>query len=87
MAFPMKVAIASATRTAIGRAIKGTLRETRPDDLAAYAMAEACKRVKGLNLADIEDVVLGCAMPEGTQGMNVARQCSILGGLPETTMA
>lgn len=87
MAFPMKVAIASATRTAIGRAIKGTLRETRPDDLAAYALVEACKRVKGLNAADIEDVILGCAMPEAEQGLNVARNASFLAGYPDTVAA
>ena len=87
MAFPMKVAIASATRTAIGRAIKGTLRETRPDDLAAYALIEALRRVKGLNAADIEDVILGCAMPEAEQGLNVARNASFLAGFPDTAAA
>ncbi len=87
MAFPMKVAIASATRTAIGRAIKGTLRETRPDDLAAYALIEALRRVKGLKAADIEDVILGCAMPEAEQGLNVARNASFLAGYPDECAA
>ncbi|HEX2711709.1 MAG TPA: hypothetical protein VHM88_05725, partial [Candidatus Acidoferrales bacterium] len=64
--------IVSSVRTAVGKAYKGTLRATRPDDLAAVAIKEAVARVPGLDPGEIEDVILGCAMPEGEQGMNVA---------------
>ncbi len=74
--------IVSSVRTPVGKAFKGTLRTTRPDDLAAIAMLEAIRRVPGLKPADIEDVILGCAMPEGEAGMNVARIASQRAGLP-----
>src|ERR1700674_5671101 len=74
--------IVSSVRTPVGKAFKGTLRSTRPDDLAAIAMQEAIRRVPGLDPADIEDVILGCAMPEGEAGMNVARIASQRAGLP-----
>jgi acetyl-CoA acyltransferase len=74
--------IVSAVRTAVGKAGKGTLRTTRPDDLAAYAIREAIARAKGLDPKEIEDVILGCAMPEAEQGMNVARIASLRAGLP-----
>jgi len=74
--------IVSAVRTAVGKAGKGTLRTTRPDDLAAYAIREAISRAKGLDPKEIEDVILGCAMPEAEQGMNVARIASLRAGLP-----
>ena len=74
--------IVSSVRTPVGKAFKGTLRSTRPDDLAAIAMQEAIRRVPGLNPAEIEDVILGCAMPEGEAGMNVARIASQRAGLP-----
>jgi len=74
--------IVSAVRTAVGKASKGTLRATRPDDLAAFAMREAIARVPGLDPKEIEDVILGCAMPEAEQGMNVARIASLRAGLP-----
>src|SRR6202142_553946 len=74
--------IVSSVRTPVGKAFKGSLRSTRPDDLAAVAMLEAIRRVPGLNPADIEDVILGCAMPEGEAGMNVARIASQRAGLP-----
>src|SRR6185436_18332008 len=61
---------------------KGTLRQTRPDDLAALAITEAVKRVKGLDPKEVEDVILGCAMPEGEQGLNVARNAIFLAGWP-----
>ncbi len=70
--------IVSAVRTAVGKAGKGTLRTTRPDDLAAIAIREAIARAKGLDPKEIEDVILGCAMPEAEQGMNVARIASLL---------
>jgi len=76
------VVIVSSVRTAVGRANKGTLRATRPDDLAATAIKGALARVPQLDTKEIEDVVLGCAMPEGEQGMNVARIASLRAGLP-----
>jgi acetyl-CoA acyltransferase len=74
--------IVSSVRTAVGKAPKGSLRTTRPDDLAAIAIKEAVARTKGLDPQEIEDVILGCAMPEGEQGMNVARIASLRAGLP-----
>ncbi len=76
------VVIVSAVRTAIGKAPRGTLKTTRPDDLAATAIAGALARVPQLDKAEIEDVILGCAMPEAEQGMNVARIASFRAGLP-----
>ena len=84
MSMPMNVIVASAVRTAVGRAKKGTLRHTRPDDLAATAMNGALERVPGLKPDDVEDVVLGCAMPEGEQGLNVARNAVFLAKWPDT---
>src|SRR5450631_3609454 len=74
--------IVSAVRTAVGKAPKGALRSTRPDDLAAIAIKGALARVPQLELKDIEDVIIGCAMPEGEQGMNVARIAALRAGLP-----
>jgi len=74
--------IASSVRTAVGKAYKGALHATRPDDLAAIAIGAAIQRVPGLDPKEIEDVVLGCAMPEGEQGMNIARIASLRAGLP-----
>src|SRR3954468_9442212 len=79
--------IVSAVRTAIGKAPKGALRNTRPDDLAAAAIREAVGRVNGLNMGEIEDVIMGCAFPEAEQGMNVARTAMIAAGLPVETSA
>ena len=79
--------IVSAVRTAVGKAPNGSLRGTRPDELAAAVIAEAIRRAPGLNAADIEDVILGCAMPEGEQGMNVARIASLRAGVPVTASA
>ena len=79
--------IASAVRTAVGKAPRGTLRNTRPDDMAAAAIREAISRVRGLNGADVEDVILGCAIPEAEQGMNVARIAMLRAGLPVSTSA
>lgn len=79
--------IVSAVRTPVGRAYKGSLRTTRPDDLAALAIKEALARVPGLDAKEIDDVILGCAMPEGEQGMNVARIASLRAGLPVETSA
>jgi acetyl-CoA acyltransferase len=74
--------IVSSVRTAVGKAYKGALRATRPDDLAATVMREAINRVPGLEAGEVADVILGCAMPEGEQGMNVARIASLRAGLP-----
>jgi len=74
--------IASAVRTPFTRAHKGEFKDTRPDTLAAIAIREAVAQVPGLKPSDVEDVVLGCAMPEAEQGMNVARQATLLAGLP-----
>ena len=77
-----EVIIASSVRTPVGRAYKGTLRATRPDELAAIAIKGALDRVPQLDPKEIEDVILGCAMPEAEQGMNVARIASLRAGLP-----
>jgi acetyl-CoA acyltransferase len=77
-----EVVIASSVRTPVGRAYKGTLRATRPDELAAIAIKGALDRVPQLDAKEIEDVILGCAMPEAEQGMNVARIASLRAGLP-----
>ena len=76
--------IVSAVRTPIGRANKGVLKDVRADDLAAVAVKAAVKRVPQLDRSLIEDVILGCAFPEGEQGMNLARLVGALAGLPET---
>src|SRR5437868_14966285 len=74
--------IVSSVRTPVGKAYKGTLRATRPDDLAAVAIKGALARVPQLDAKEIEDVIFGCAMPEAEQGMNVARIASLRAGLP-----
>ena len=74
--------IVSSVRTAVGKAYKGTLRTTRPDDLAATAIKGALERVPQVDPKEIEDVIIGCAMPEAEQGMNVARIASLRAGLP-----
>ena len=79
--------IVSSVRTPVGKAFKGALRATRPDDLAALTIKEALARVPGLDAKEIDDVILGCAMPEGEQGMNVARIASLRAGLPMETSA
>jgi acetyl-CoA acyltransferase len=79
--------IVSAVRTAVGKAPKGTLRNTRPDEMGAAVIKEAAGRVPGLDIAEIEDVIMGCAMPEAEQGMNVARAAAIRAGLPVETSA
>jgi acetyl-CoA acyltransferase len=74
--------IVSAVRTPVGKAPNGALRSTRPDELAATVMREALHRARGVAAADIDDVILGCAMPEAEQGLNVARIASLRAGLP-----
>ncbi|HUK34265.1 MAG TPA: thiolase family protein [Vicinamibacterales bacterium] len=79
--------IVSAVRTAVGKAPNGTLRGTRPDDLAATVIAEALRRAPGVEPSDVEDVIVGCAMPEAEQGLNVARIASLRAGVPVTASA
>lgn len=74
--------IVAAVRTAVGKAPRGTLSVMRPDELAASAIKGALARVPGLELSSIDDVILGCAMPEGEQGLNVARIASLRAGIP-----
>ena len=74
--------IVAAVRTPVGKAPNGALRHTRPDDLAAAAITAALARVPALDAAEVEDVILGCAMPEGEQGLNVARIASLRAGVP-----
>jgi acetyl-CoA acyltransferase len=74
--------IVSAVRTAVGKAPKGTLRTTRPDEMAAAVIRAAVERAPGVDPAEIDDVILGCAMPEAEAGMNVARIASLRAGLP-----
>lgn len=82
--FPMNVAVASSFRTAVGRAVKGSLKDTRPDDYAAEVTRAAVDAVEGLKDEDVEDLILGCAMPEAEQGLNVARNVVFLAKLPHT---
>jgi acetyl-CoA acyltransferase len=79
--------IVSATRTPVGKAPNGTLRSTRPDDLAAIAIGEALRRAPGVEPNEVDDVILGCAMPEAEQGLNVARIASLRAGIPVTASA
>ena len=74
--------IVSAVRTPVGKAPNGTLRGTRPDEMAATVIAEALKRAPGVDPSEVDDVILGCAMPEAEQGMNVARIASLRAGIP-----
>jgi acetyl-CoA acyltransferase len=84
MPLPLNVIVATAVRTPVGRALKGSLRHTRPDDLAAAALREAVRRVPGLDAKDVDDVVLGCAMPEAEQGLNLARNAVFIAQLPNS---
>jgi acetyl-CoA acyltransferase len=79
--------IVSAVRTAVGKAPSGTLRFTRPDEMGAVVIAEALKRASGVQPADVDDVIVGCAMPEAEQGLNVARIASLRAGVPVSASA
>jgi acetyl-CoA acyltransferase len=79
--------IVSAVRTPAGKAPNGALRGTRPDELAATVISEALRRAPGIDPGEIDDVILGCAMPEAEQGMNVARIASLRAGIPVTAAA
>jgi acetyl-CoA acyltransferase len=76
--------VVSAVRTAVGKAPRGILKDTRPDDIAAIVVKEALARVPGLKMEEIEDIVLGCAFPESDQGLNLARVVAMRAGLPYT---
>jgi acetyl-CoA acyltransferase len=79
--------IVSIARTAVGKALRGALRNTRPDDMAAAAIGEALRRAPAIDPTEVEDVILGCAMPEAEQGDNVARVASLRAGLPVSCSA
>ena len=79
--------IVSAARTAVGKAPNGSLRSTRPDDMAAAVMSAVIERARGVDPGEIEDVILGCAMPEAEQGLNVARIAALRAGLPVSASA
>src|SRR6185295_121936 len=79
--------IVSAVRTAVGKARGGALRGTRPDDLAAVVISEALRRAPGIEPAEVDDVILGCAMPEAEQGLNVARIASLRARIPVSASA
>ena len=79
--------IVSAVRTAVGKAPNGTLRATRPDEMAAVAIGESLRRAPALDPAEVDDVILGCAMPEAEQGLNVARIASLRAGVPVSASA
>ena len=79
--------IVTSLRTAVGKAPRGALKDTRPDDMAGAVIKAAVERTHGLDPSMIEDVILGCAMPEAEQGMNVARQASWIAGVPKEASA
>ena len=79
--------IVSAVRTPVGKAPNGSLRHTRPDEMGALVIKEALARAQGVDPAEIDDVILGCAMPEAEQGLNVARIASLRAGIPVTASA
>jgi acetyl-CoA acyltransferase len=79
--------IVAGARTAVGRSKRGTLRNTRPDDMAAAVIKEVLNRAPGVDPREVEDVILGCAMPEGEQGLNMARIATLRAGLPEEVPA
>ena len=79
--------IVAARRSAVGRALKGTLAQTRPDDIAIQVIAGMLADLPGLPKDLVDDVVMGCAMPEAEQGLNIARVIGMCAGLPETTSA
>src|SRR6185295_16886703 len=79
--------IVAGARTPVGKGGKGSFAKVRSDALAAHCVRETLKRAPGVNAADIEDLILGCAMPEAEQGMNVARMVGLLAGLPDQVPA
>lgn len=79
--------ITTVARSAIGKAFKGSLRDTRPEEFAAPVLSALVERTPGIEASDVEDVLLGCAMPEGEQGMNIARQITLFAGFPHEVPA
>jgi acetyl-CoA acyltransferase len=79
--------IVSAARTAVGKAPNGTLKTVRPDEMAAAVISDVLRRAPGIDPSEVDDVILGCAMPEGEQGLNVARIASLRAGVPVTASA
>ena len=79
--------IVSAVRTAVGRSHRGSLAHVRPEALGAAVVKEAVRRAEGLDPAEIDDVIMGCAMPEGAQGLNVGRIIALRAGLPDSVTA
>ena len=79
--------IVAATRTAVGKAPRGAFKNTRPDDLLAHVIRAAVAQAPGIDVSRIDDAVIGCAMPEAEQGMNVARIGVLLAGLPDSVAA
>ncbi len=79
--------IVAATRSPVGKAPRGVFRNTRPDDMLAHVLRAVVAQAPGIDVSRIDDAIIGCAMPEGEQGMNVARIGALLAGLPETTAA
>src|SRR5690606_1985181 len=79
--------IVAATRTPVGKAPRGVFRNTRPDDMLAHVLRSVVAQAPGIDTSRIEDAISGCAMPEGEQGMNVARICVLLAALPDTVAA
>jgi acetyl-CoA acyltransferase len=77
-----EVVIVSAVRTAVGKAPKGMLKDTRPDDVTAFLLREAISRVPGLRADDVDDIIIGCAFPESDQGLNIARVSALRAGFP-----
>lgn len=76
--------LVSGVRTAVGKAGRGSLKHTRPEDLGGIVVQEAMRRVPGLKAEEIEDVIIGCAMPEGEQGLNLGRIVAVRAGLPNS---
>jgi len=79
--------IVAAVRTAVGKAGRGSLADERPEDMGAAVVAEVMKRAPGVTTDDVDDLIMGCALPEGAQGMNVARICALRAGMPHTVPA
>src|ERR1700688_3779326 len=79
--------VVASSRTALAKSFRGSFNMTRPEDLAAHCIQDVLRKTPQLDPAEIEDVILGCAQPHGSQGHNVARQAAILGGLPVSVAA
>jgi len=84
---PVDAVIVAATRTACGKAPNGALKNVRPDEMAAAVISSVLQRTPGLDAADVDDVLIGCAMPEAEQGLNVARIASLRAGVPVSASA